>query len=112
MTAAASATLPDAFSSNVDNGDTTTTRCQYATSTAPTTSMIPSKVSFMFGILSSKDEIPVVDAYLEQTDQIARTIIMDNPNTFQSVASSMSYPVVKSIEKDHCKLLFIHIVIV
>jgi hypothetical protein len=66
----------------------------------------------MFGILSSKDEIPAVDGYLALTDQIARTIIMDNPNTFQSVASSMSYPIAKSIEKDHCKYFYFDCIVV
>jgi hypothetical protein len=102
----------DAFSSNVD---TTTTMLDPSLapdlSTSPPTS-IPSKVSFMFGILSSKDEIPAVDGYLALTDQIARTIIMDNPNTFQSVASSMSYPIAKSIEKDHCKYFYFDCIVV
>jgi hypothetical protein len=92
----------DAFATNVD----TTTMPDETTAPDLSTSVptsIPSKVSFMFGILSSKDEIPVVDGYLAQTEQLARTIIMDNPNTFQSVSSSMSYPIATSIEKDHSR---------
>jgi hypothetical protein len=60
-------------------------------------------VSFMFGILTSSSghiaSTNDVDGYLARADQIARTVIMNNPDSFISI--SLDYPVVKALEKDY-----------
>jgi hypothetical protein len=104
---ASPAAVPDGFARKTDAVDTTTTTtgaATFAPSNSSTAASIQSKVSFMFGILSSTDAVPQVDGYLTRTDQIVRNVVMDNPNAFQSIASSVLYPVTRSIEKDHCRL--------
>lgn len=61
---------------------------------------IATKVSFMFGVLTAVDAPPQVDAYLIKANQIVKTVLEENPNTFVSLASTVAYPVVSSIEKD------------
>jgi hypothetical protein len=61
---------------------------------------VATKVSFMFGLITTKDETPQVDGYLAKADQIVKTIIAENQNCFAAIASTVEYPVVTFMEKD------------
>ncbi|KAG7342274.1 hypothetical protein IV203_007366 [Nitzschia inconspicua] len=69
----------------------------------PPVSPIASQVSFVFGILTASDMPPQVDGYLAKADQIVKTIVAENPNNFVALAPSLTYPTVKSIEKDFAR---------
>ena len=81
---------------------------------APISTIINSSVMFMFGILtasdvdasSPEDRSRLVEGYLARADQIVRSVIADNSTnhpSFQSILSSLVYPVASSVEKDPCK---------
>ena len=64
---------------------------------------VATKVSFMFGVITAKDETPEVDGYLAKADQIVKTVIMDNPNAFAAIGSTVAYPTLVSTEKDNAR---------
>jgi len=77
-------------------------------------SSIQSAVMFMFGILtaddfnivSSEDRCKLVGGYLARADEITKSVIADdnnNSSSFQSILSSLAYPVTKSVEKDYSR---------
>jgi hypothetical protein len=71
--------------------------------TVISSSPVSSQVSFLFGVITSTEIPPQVDGYLVTTDQIVKNVILDNPNTFASLALTVGYPIVSSIHKDVCE---------
>mmetsp|Transcript_16705 Transcript_16705/g.38567 ORF Transcript_16705/g.38567 Transcript_16705/m.38567 type:complete len:353 (+) Transcript_16705:191-1249(+) len=79
-----------------------------------TTTNVQSSVKFMFGILTAGDvggEFPVgraqlVEGYLARTDQIAKSVIVENnsqSSSFESILLSMAYPTASSVKKDETR---------
>ncbi|KAL3921300.1 MAG: hypothetical protein SGILL_002819, partial [Bacillariaceae sp.] len=67
---------------------------------APAGPPVATKVSFMFGVITAMDEAPQLDGYLAKADKIVKTVIMDNPNAFASIGSTVAYPMVVATRKD------------
>lgn len=89
----------------VNGTGTTDAVPETAAPAAPDGPPVATKVSFMFGVITATDEAPQLDGYLAKADKIVKTVIMDNPNAFASIGSTVAYPVVASSTKDSGTLL-------
>jgi hypothetical protein len=67
---------------------------------------ISTHISFLFGVITVTEAPPHVDGYLAKTDEIVKTVVMDNPDTFASLASNVGYPLVSSVQKDASKFVW------
>ena len=86
-----------------ENGDSQPLPDTTAAPTADPPQPVATKVSFMFGVITAKDEAPEVEGYLSKADQIVKTVVMDNPNAFATIGSTVAYPVLLSMEKDNAR---------
>ncbi|KAL3926023.1 MAG: hypothetical protein SGARI_005750 [Bacillariaceae sp.] len=86
-----------------ENGDSQPLPDSSAAPSAEPQQPVATKVSFMFGVITANDEAPEVDGYLAKADQLVKTVVMDNPNAFATIGSTVAYPVVAAVEKDNAR---------
>jgi len=109
--------IPDTATHDAFKATPRTTTPIVSTEQEPFPTVHHSTVMFMFGILtaddvdssSPDDRHKLVEGYLARANQISKSVIMDNNDnddnnnncsSFESILSTLAYPVAKSIEKD------------
>lgn len=112
--------IPDTATHDASEATPRTTTPIIPPQQEPSSTVHHSTLMFMFGILTADDvdfsspdhRHKLVKGYLARADQISKSIIVHNSNndndnnncsSFESILSTLAYPVAKSIEKDHSR---------